>query len=217
MEELNKIKSALDEFIRTFQRNPFEFLYESDVKACLSCILHKKFSSGNDQISMETTKSGLKFFCGKSVTFSPVKTEYPSKERVLSIFTKSFDIAVIDKRKIDDNTHLRNIEERRNELFWNRKVKVAIEIKYCQLGDGFREKLRGIESDAAKIERYSTEVRNDNKLIGLALLFVQPRKEDIEQKLDGYRWKKLSPPNVLKENVTRLIITESELLEISPK
>jgi len=214
---LAKIKCAIEEMIEAFRENPFEFLYESDVRACLSCILHKKFSSEDDQISMKTTESGPKFLFGKFVSFSPVKTEYPSKKSKLSLFKKNFDIVVIDRWKIDDNTHLIKLAEKKNEFFWNRKIKAAIEIKLCQLGDTFLDKFNEMGKDTCKFREYRDTILKNESLIGLALLFVQPRKEDIKKMLSGYHWKLRKSLDFLKEGITSLVITESELLEVLDK
>ncbi len=173
---LELIEDCLIDFITEFQLNPFNYLYESDIRAR---IFSKCFDAlfDNDIFAIVNNSKIV-----------PVKTEYPAKEAPLQ--TKRFDIAFIDI-------------ERPNEqpLYWSQFVNPAIEIKYFSTLpilnpahkwadpiSSYPEELTGLRrldwdealqyivsllhGDLEKLRLYKNQFGNEN-FVGLAILFTQ--------------------------------------------
>lgn len=87
----------------------------------------------------------------------------------------SFDIAIIGA------DHLARYDESipeckhwENDPFWSQDVRVALEIKYCILGNDFKRVKVQFKKDIDKLNKYLAEQKKDNKqYLGIAILFVQ--------------------------------------------
>ncbi len=86
----------------------------------------------------------------------PVKREYPGFPIKLTNFFNlpkgQFDIAIINKDCIKSNEDFKKYFEIQNDTFWCQPVKIAIQIKYSQLGQGINKS--GFEEDLEKLNNY---------------------------------------------------------------
>lgn len=92
--------------------------------------------------------------------------EYPTKTR--------FDLAVLA-----ETTEAAEAGSPRltNDAFWSQPVQLAVEMKYCQLGDPLTTRYDQLLSDVEKMERYASRLPQGSRFHGLGLLFVQSRDE----------------------------------------
>lgn len=107
----------------------------------------------------------------------PVKCEYPN--------SRGFDVAIIDPETLRTyDEALWRAEGLRNDAFWNQAVLAAVELKYCQLGDGRDLRKAGCDSDIDKLRRYLEE-RGNRPFLGISLLFIQYASVDPASFFEG--------------------------------
>ncbi len=157
--EIDVVNNMLEKFFESFQNNPFNYLYESDLQAYLYSLLDK----GIDK-TVKLKGEGKGLLDGHEFETSIVKTEYPSKMR--------FDIALIDDHEAPDFKSVVR-SKYHNEIFWVLPVKTAIEIKYRQLGERLLDKINEAYADIDKIIKYMDETEKKEDIKGFSLYFVQ--------------------------------------------
>ena len=164
MDHVQILHGGIARAIRRFQRNPFDFLFEIDLQALLFARLLDDFES--ESIVMKGGYHDTRAYGGTdSIRTVPVKCEYPT--------SRAFDIAMIDSEAVEHFDEARSQERRwANDRFWDQRVRVAVELKYYQLGDGRGYRLAGVERDVDKLRRYLEEERS-RRFLGISLLFIQ--------------------------------------------
>ena len=165
MQAINVLRSGIDELVRTFQRNPFDFLYEADLQGMLFAILVKEYGDTTIQMDGGFWASPNAYGSSSSVRTVPVKCEYPGSQK--------FDVGVIDPCRIEHFEAREVWEERgwKNDRFWEQRVCAAVEIKYCQLGDNMRRRCAEVQADLEKLREY-WDGRAGREFLGVALVFV---------------------------------------------
>jgi hypothetical protein len=162
---------GIEQLIAQYQDNPFDFLYESDIQGYLFSVLFRDYKK---EPPIEMLGMHWPANCyGKSplIATVPVKCEYPTDTR--------FDIALIDPRKIKEYTKEQAEKNGwKSDLFWNQPVRVAIEIKYAQLGFTKELARSKVKKDIAKLRNYLDE-RTSGDFLGLSLLFIQSFQMDL--------------------------------------
>src|SRR5713101_612968 len=93
MKILKIINHELIEFIKEYQENPFNYLYESDIQGKLFASFFDALRQNQHYITLNVELHGEEHFFGKNhINILPVKTEYPAGI--------CFDIAFIDKDRL---------------------------------------------------------------------------------------------------------------------
>lgn len=165
------LKEAVADTINQFQRNPFDFLYESDLEGLLYSILRAKC----DEKNLRTT------FNNGGTSINPVKTHY----RYPSIIAhrQHIDIVVLETDKLDDHM----VEKYAQQLYgtankvhipWHFPVRCAVEVKYLKVGDpilGKKGKVNNWWSDLKKLWELKkcADKMETKPFLGLGILFVQ--------------------------------------------
>jgi hypothetical protein len=145
-----RLRRAIDGTVSRFLENPFDYLYESDLRSTLHRLASEEFH--DDRIPL-TVHDPKRWHAGTS-TIHRVMSEYPSGLR--------FDLALLSETL--DGT--KNV--------WNQPVRGAIELKLWQ-PDGTGNDFRG---DIVKIESYRARcAATGQPFSGLVLLFVHPGAE----------------------------------------
>ncbi len=158
-----KACDVINTFLQEFADNPFNYLYESDIRAVLYTRLYDAFAENKFRVPLHPKKYE-KIIPSNQYT-NPVKTEY------LKPLGLPFDIGIVD-RSYDNEKLSKQYNNLRNENFWILPLSMAIEIKYAQLGDSFSSSFKGLKGDLSKIENYIKRLCPTN-FYGLGLLFFQ--------------------------------------------
>jgi hypothetical protein len=160
------ITLCLNAFIKVFQNNPFEFLFESDIQARLYSILRERV---RHEVALPVVYHKERMG-SNTITTSIIKTEYPSKTKVGG----KFDIAVIhpDSRKKLGEEEIG--DGALNDAFWNQNLLGTIEIKYGQVGLELKRELGRLWRDVRKLQGYNSNPQAEFRIqFKLALLFIQ--------------------------------------------
>lgn len=123
-----------------------------------------------------------------------MKTEYPAQEK--------FDIAFIDETKYD------KINDKIFKI-WNNYVNICIEIKYWQQTDGAKGKFDSYSDDIKKLINYQKEHYENDRFLGLAILFVQFDREQALTRINRMRKK------TFKENITNILTNSEDKIELN--
>jgi len=152
-------EKAISDLIALYQRNPWDFLYESDIQGALSGRLRAALPADLSVPDGSITRH-----------FNRSKTEYPSSER--------FDAAIVAP-EIGSDAYTQSPcgycdEDMR---IWQLPVLIAVELKH--LVRGFRAAMQysGLEADIVKMDNYRSRSGLENNFCGVALLFVQDQPE----------------------------------------
>jgi hypothetical protein len=176
MDYLKKVHEAIKEFVDKYQNNPFNFLYEADIRSILFSIIFQKF--GTETVKLRGGYSGNNYSRVDSIPTIPVKCEYPTPGSHESKIG-TFDIAVIDPHHlIHYNSEQPKLKGWKSDPFWTQNLRIAIEIKYCQLGHVPRHKVTESAKDIEKLREYHRH-SSDRKFLGIALIFIQSESIDI--------------------------------------
>ena len=161
--DLDKFHSGIREFVKRYQQNPFDFLYEADIRALLAAELWHRFSEVPLSLRGGYWYPAIGGTIG-AISTVPIKCEYPGER---------FDIALIDRTspRHFDAAQAR-LEGWRSDTFWNQPVRAAIEIKCCQVTDDARRRRQDLDTDVRKLANY-LDKRGDKPFLGLAMIFVQ--------------------------------------------
>lgn len=179
---LKKVYEGINEFIGRYQSNPFDFLYEADIRSILFSTIFQKF--GADTVSLKGGYSGKYYHQVDSIQTIPVKCEYPTTKSHVSK-TSTFDIAVIDSgHLIHYDAEKAKKENWKSDPFWKQYLRIAMEIKYCQLGHNPHYKANEIDKDVEKLHRYRSG-SCDRQFLGIALAFIQCESIDTKPFLNG--------------------------------
>jgi hypothetical protein len=192
---MEQIESSIRAFIHNeFQFNTFDFLYEADIQ----CALWSRLKNDVDiKIRWEIEdEEVIKKIGRRFIETSIVKAEYAQNR---------YDIGII---RLDSKNFL-NKGERLENIFWNQKLLLAIELKYLIYGYNPNQILNKFLADRKKM---SKELGNSIES-GLALLFVQ-----VGNPLEIYG-KKLKPAPIegfeLSANYVRgYIVGSKEIYEV---
>lgn len=132
----------MERIAHDFQRAPYDFLYESDLRSALHSLLRTELGALRNRLS---SSSAARFgIAGDAFTTSVVRTEYPSGKR--------FDVAIVGH---DDDRSL-----------WMQPVEVGIEIKLWQVDRSGH----GISKDVAKLE--AERIEAGGRFRGISLVFA---------------------------------------------
>ena len=177
---LDVVKATLMSFVKIFQNNPFDFLYETDIQASIYSKLFYEFSLLRQSKPMTGEKWIEEHYRdGSFVTTNIVKTEYPSGIR--------FDIAVLDPGL----QYVKCTPQMSNDMFWSQPVLIAIELKYCMLGDNANSKKNSCLSDLEKLKRYQADHPQPDRFCGLAVLFIMSYNENCRRHFDESKIKSM--------------------------
>jgi len=181
----NRIDKVLREFTAHFVSNPFDFLKEADIQSLLFARLYDAIQ---EKIPIERKTKG------SFIEMSPVKTEYTTDPRIYS--QDRLDIVILDSRQAvgfhDFKKKYPSVYVN-NEVLWRQEASVAIEIKYCQLGDKLKDKFSLMLNDLERLRKYAEQVRRDQDFVGIALLFIQPHKSHKAKQLDWVLYEGIRP------------------------
>jgi hypothetical protein len=164
MDHVELFQKGIVDFITEFQSHPFNFLYERDLQSFLFSATYQHFIGA--RIQMRGGYHSLGAYGGKDyIDTIPIKCEYPRSQR--------FDVALINKDEVEHyDPEIRKQARWRNDRFWNQSVRVAIEIKYLQLGDSLSGKAADFQKDIEKLTNYQRE-NPELPFLGIALICVQ--------------------------------------------
>ncbi|MFX0204272.1 MAG: hypothetical protein ACFFCW_49880 [Candidatus Hodarchaeota archaeon] len=160
------VTRCINSFIKLFQKNACDFLYEEEIRAILYAQVRDALAGESvrlpvviyrDEISKDFVQIGI------------VRAEYPSPPPGRGRIGK-FDIAIIHP---DSKIPKREGDRPRWESFWNQDLLGAIEIKYCQIGEKLTYKISDLIGDMNKLQDYKNPEDQDRFEFGLALLFLQ--------------------------------------------
>lgn len=151
---------AIETTVREFLENPWDFLYESDIRARLFSRLFDLVREDTDGVSVSIGEQ-------RQITTSVVKTEYPSRHR--------FDVAIIDT---DSDVY----EEWATKMYpyehpdpallpWQLPVCVAVEIKDHVTGFSVPGQFQSMMDDIGKIQGFAGQ--SGGAMAGLSILFLQ--------------------------------------------
>jgi|GEM_PF-6043610 len=167
--KLQLVQDVLNEFIKEFKANPFNFLYEFDIHSRLISELKNEFDKKFN--FNHTFENGIK------VNFSIVRSQYhPSSRNFL-------DIAILEKSTIEKRTNIHPRPEDVNEMFlyWQ-KVDIGIEVKFQAINT---DQTKYFSRDVEKLKRlsnFSNNLKNPEENCintGIALLFFH-RNNDLD-------------------------------------
>ena len=164
MNTVQPFLAGLADFVRQFQRNPFDFLYERDLQAMLFASVFRQLEAY--PVTMYGGVHPPAAYGGQTfIKTNPVKCEYPN--------FALFDVALIDESSVEhyDSTNWKR-EGWQNDRFWNQRIRAAIELKYLQLGDIPTDKAAKFEQDLRKLASYRDR-NGDRPFLGIAVVFVQ--------------------------------------------
>lgn len=148
------LQKGINETVKQYLAQPFDFLYESDIQSLLFCSLRKEFQH---KCFVPQAKDVNTLFCQSTVRpINPIKSEFPMN---LDSSFQRFDIAILDESQ--DESH----------RIWWQPSRVAIEIKLWQ-PDGTGGSPR---DDVRKLRNYQAE-RNllGKPFTGISMLFAHP-------------------------------------------
>lgn len=208
MDYLEKVHEAINEFVTRYQNNPFDFLYEADIQGILFSIIFKKFET--ERITLRGGYVSNKYPRVDSIKTIPVKCEYPTPKGHISK-TGDFDIAVINpSHLIHFDSEKAKLKGWKSDPFWNQDLRIAIEIKYCQLSQDPCRKAKEAGKDIDKLSQYQFHSSNSD-FLGIVLIFVQHDSININPFLVG---KALEEENAQpSKGVYKYIITPSRWLK----
>jgi hypothetical protein len=164
---------SIEALIGAFQRNPFNFLYEADLRGTLLHLLTLAFGDTSD-IEMRGGYHDSAAYGGNMIIrTTPAKSEYPTGEGL-----ERFDVAIIDRGAVRHyDQAFWEARRFKNDAFWNQPVRAAVELKYCQLGQGLPSQCEATNDDAEKLWSYLGKAeREHRRFLGVAMLFVQSSK-----------------------------------------
>jgi hypothetical protein len=164
MDHVELFQRGIVDFVTEFQSNPFNFLYERDLQSFLFSATYRHFIE--ERILMRGGYHRLEAYGGKDyIDTIPIKCEYPRSQ--------IFDVALINKNEIEHyDPEICAQTGWKNDRFWNQPVRVAIEIKYLQLGDSLSTKAASFQKDIVKLTNYHKE-NPTLPFLGIALICVQ--------------------------------------------
>ena len=166
---IDALHRAIACLVERYQKNPFDFLYETDLQATLFCLLVREFEGKSiPGIPMKGGYWPSAYGEGDSVRTVPVKCEY-----------LTFDIAIIDPNSVEHFTNRADYKSRgwKNDRFWYQPICAAVELKYCQLGERERRFSKKVEHDIKKLRAYRDK-NNLRQFLGISLVFLQWDRHD---------------------------------------
>ena len=194
-----KTENVIKSFVKTFKKNPWDFLYESDIQGLLFSKIYSSLEEHTIKIPPEFPEVG-------GVHFNPVKTEYPYHSR--------FDIAILDSQLEKLKAHYAKLYPISPERYvaWGMPLQMGIEIKYCVPDYSVFQKYRDMLSNVYKLEKYRRDSELSEKFIGLAMLFILSESDAAEL---GHKETGLKPgPEELRPGIHAWIVTPREDEEI---
>ena len=209
MNYIANLHSAIEELVVRFQRNPYDFLYESDLQSMLFSLLERRFA--DEKIAMTGGYWPSADYGGRETIYIiPVKSEYPLDGGPGR--GQRFDIALIDPSTVRNyDPEIWPSAGLKNDAFWTQPVLAAVELKYLQLGEDRRQRRRGCDDDVGKLCRYLSW-RGHNTFLGLSILFIQSQSVDARFAFDDDWVPRSGQPT---SGLARYIISPSEFLKFS--
>ncbi len=174
MDRRDKVKTSIllgiNHFAsKNFKVNPYNYLYESDIKSHLMCILR---DCVKDKITIKNISN--KYNITEPYELGMIYTEYKgpnlgSNERI--------DLVCLDlENTYDLNSYSEIFKHKNNDLdpLWDQPLLVGIEIKYITQGYSSSKGISESETDKVKLEKY--KIRHPKyapQFEHLSLCFVQ--------------------------------------------
>ena len=190
----SRVTSCINSFIKLFQENPYDFLYEAEIQAILYAQMKATLAGDDVRLPVVYHRDTI----GKDfVQTGIVRAEYP-------FAPARFDIAIIHP---DSKIQKREGNGFKNDAFWSQDLLGAIEIKYCQLGERLTYKISNLTADMNKLRDYKNPENQNRFHFGLALLFIQQDHLKIDPVTERLKTEKVSEVGLVS-GVEAYVITK---------
>jgi hypothetical protein len=194
----DSIRQSLEAVTFQFQKNPFDFLYESDLHCFLYAELFKRLS--NDRTHIQCGYNEPPSYVNRDyIETTIVKSEYPSVVK--------YDIALLDgDSPIHFDAQTSRTEGWKNDPLWIQPLQAIIELKFLQPGDDRADKKNAFRSDIERLLAYKKNHRTAKPFLGICILFVSDYRVDGSAFVFGHE----SPFDSIVEGVWGIVVTPSK-------